>query len=218
MLAVVVAAICASNISMLNQRSKSWTENSSYVYAETGAVEIARDLVSPTFSPENGFTIPTIGNHNLPIEAGPYLSAVDAFGSAADRPSGIERRPKNIREATDYILAGAEQLKLVDGPGFDRHGPGCRTAADGSALGGFTVGPGDLHIQVAPGTGAQLQLRRFGSNYRFLSYGNVPPAFHLPRLASGRALTLHLPRDRAGTPWHGRVVGGRNVAVCVTGT
>lgn len=217
-LALVVATICASNISMLNQRSKLWTENSSYVHSETGAVEIARDVVSPTFNPENGFTIPIIGNHNLPIEAGSYLSAVDAFGSAADSPSGIERRPENIREATDYILAGAEQLKLVNGSRFDRHGPGCHSAADGSALGGFTIGPGDLQIQVAPGTAAQLQLRRFASNYRFVSYGNVPPAFHLPRLDSGRPLIIHIPRDRAGTPWHGRVVGGRDVVVCTTGT
>jgi hypothetical protein len=49
-LAVVVAAIWASNISMLDQRSKFWTENSSYVYTETGAIQIARDRVPANFT------------------------------------------------------------------------------------------------------------------------------------------------------------------------
>jgi hypothetical protein len=95
-----------------------------------------------------------------------------------EHPRGDRLHPRRSR------TAGARQRARLD-----RHGPGCRTAPAGSALGGFTVGPGDLHIQVAPRTAAQLQLRRFGSNYRFVSYGNVPPAFHLPRLASGRPLT-----------------------------
>ncbi len=214
-LAVVVAAICAANISMLDQRSVFWTENSSYVYAETGALEVARDTVAPNFTPENGFTIPAIGNHNLIIAAGPYLSAVDAFGSAADRPGGIERRPEKIREAADQVLGGAERLGLGFAPSFDHHGPGCRSATDGAALGPLTLGPGAVRIQVHRGTPAALQLRRFASNYRWLSFGNAPPQFPIPRLVSGRPMIMHVPRDRASLPWQARVVGGRNVVVCV---
>jgi hypothetical protein len=216
-LAVLVAAICGSNISMLDQRSGFWAQNASYVYAETGAMLIARDSMRANFTPENGLTIPAIGNHNLVVQAGPYLSAVQAFGSAADVPAGILLRPEKVREAADLTLAGAERLSLEPAPGrAGRRAPRCRVASDGRQLGELSLGQTTLRVQVGAGVPAELQLRRFASGYRLLSFGNVPRQFHLPRLDAGRPLLLRLPPDRSSVPWHARILGGRDVVACMS--
>lgn len=212
-LAVITAVICGSNIAMLNQRSHFWTDNAAYTAAETGAMQVARNSISPDFTPENGFTIPAIGNHNLIIAAGPYLSAVDAFGSSADSPAGILRRSESVREAADLVLSSAERLGLVPAA-LPAHAPGCRTAQDGAGLGELTLGRGTLTVRVQRGDPAELQLRRFASTYRFVRFGNAPPALGLPRLQDGRALSVRLPKDASGIPWRARLVGGRQVVAC----
>lgn len=215
LIAILVVLIGASNASMLDQRAGYWTLNAAYTSAETGAILIARDSVAADFSPENLFTIPEIGDHNIAITAGPYLSAVRAFGSAADRPPQLLRRPESIREAVDLVLAGAEGLKLLPSTGFNPLSAGCRSAADGAALGEFTLRPGTITVRVQRGSGAELQLRRFASAYRFVDLGQVVPAvFHAPALQSGQPLKFRLPADTAAVPWHARVIGGRNVTVC----
>jgi hypothetical protein len=212
-LAVITALICGSNIAMLNQRSKFWTENAAYTSAETGVMQIARNSISPDFMPETGFTTSALGNHNLVITAGPYLSAVDAFGSSADTPAGILRRSEGVREAADLVLSSAERVMQAPAT-LPPHRAGCRTARSGSGLGELRLGPGTLTVRVQRGEPAELQLRRFASMYRFVRFGNAPPAFKLPRLQDGRALSVRMPRDASEIPWRARVVGGRQVVAC----
>jgi hypothetical protein len=91
--------VCGVNVRTLDGRGAFWSENSAYIAAETGAMEVARDTVAPDFVPEDAITAAAIGVHNLqPVSAGPYLSAVRAFGSAADRPQDILKRPEPVRQ------------------------------------------------------------------------------------------------------------------------
>jgi hypothetical protein len=80
----------------------------------------------------------------------------------------------------------------------------------------LAIGPGRLIVRVQRGVPAQLQLRRFASAYRYLSFGNAPPPFARSRLSDGKAMTMQIPRDSSELPWHARVAGGREVLVCHT--
>ena len=178
-LAVVTAAIVVSNTHLLHERAAFWTENSEYVAAETGAIEIARDVVEPGFVPEDPFTASVIGVHNLPIAAGPYLSAAAEYGSIADSPRELARRPEAVREAVDLVLAHAERLAPRPAAGAR-----CRPAADAE------LRPGTLS---ASGT---LALRRFADRHRHV------------RLELGEGARVTLPADGSAVPWRARVACG----------
>jgi hypothetical protein len=213
-LAAVAVLICASNIALLHRGAAAWRQKGEYTTAITGALTVARDHVSPTFQPEDFGTGLKIGNFNLLlITAGPYLSAADDFGSIADSPRDILRRPERVRQAVDLVLGRAEHLRLGPAAGIPSEGARCRTAASGAGLGEIAAGPATIVLQVAPGHDAQLQVRRFASGFRFLRFGGGGLAG--PRLDRGTPLALRLPRDRARLPWRMRVSGGRAVRLCV---
>jgi hypothetical protein len=203
-LAIATLLVCVANVRMLHQRSAFWTENSAYIAAETGVMEVARDTIAPDFVPEDYYRAAVIGVHNLqPISAGPYLSAVDAFGSAADTPRDILNRPEDVRQAADLVLAQAERLNVRPSEGLPSRAL-CRSTRAGKDVGEITVGPGTLAVRVRPGAPAKLRLRRFGS-YRFLRY----------ELKGGRTSAMRLPRDRSRLPWRAHPVGGEGLRVCV---
>jgi hypothetical protein len=216
--AVVAAAtvlVCASNVSMLDQRAGFWTLNSSYTHAVTGALEIARDEVRPNFVPEDIITAGVIHSASLVfVPAGPYFSAVDAYGSIADDSIALMRRPENVREAADLILAHSERLSLQPAVHLPAAGAACHLEAAGTDLGELAVGPGTLTLRVQGGSLAALELRRFASRYRFLRFGDAPAPF--PSLQQGAPMALQLPRDRSRVPWRVRVVGGRQLRFCHT--
>ncbi|MDQ1741462.1 MAG: hypothetical protein QOE53_3114 [Pseudonocardiales bacterium] len=196
-LAIVTLIVVVSNAAMLHQRSAFWTGNSLFTAAETGAIEVARDVVAPDFVPEDVYTAAGIGVHNLqPVSAGRYLSAVDAFGSPADTPAEILRRPEDVREAADVVLAHAERLSVAPGAGA-----GCRSTPTAAEV---AVGPGTLTAGNGPGPGADLQLRRFASRARFVRF----------KVGDGATVRLKLPRDRSSLPWHVRLAGGQQTRLC----
>jgi hypothetical protein len=59
-------------------------------------------------------------------------------------------------------------------------------------------------LRLPTGSGAELQLRRFASGYRFLSF--TPAAWS--------AAELRLPRDNSSLPWHLRVLRAPSVRLC----
>jgi hypothetical protein len=214
LLSAAALAVIVANITMLDQRAGDQRKSSAYTAAEAGAMEVARNVVAPDFTPVNLLNVGFTGGGLSGVSAGPYFSAIDAFGSPADTPQAILRRPEEVREAADLIVANAERLALKPASGLPPRNATCRSAQTGTGLAEATVGPGTLWVRVAPGTPAELQLRRFASAYRFLRQGNPPPAYHLPRLAAGTAMSLNLPQDRSSVPWRVRVVGGRRVRLC----
>jgi hypothetical protein len=215
LLGAAAVVVLVANIAMLDQRAGDQRENSAYTAAEAGAMQVARNVVAPSFTPVSYLNVGLTGHGGLlSVSAGPYFSAVDAFGSPADTPQAILRRPEEVREAADLILANAERLALKPARVHPSRNAICRSARTGTGLTEVTVGPGTLWVRVAPGTPAELQLRRFASAYRFLRQGNPPAGYHSPRLAAGKAMTLKLPQDRSNVPWQVRVIGGRHVRLC----
>ena len=194
-LAAVTVFAVVLNTAMLRERSAFWSGNSLHTAAETGVIEVARDVVAPDFVPEDVFTAAIIGVHNLPISAGPYLSAVDAFGSPADTPEEILRRPEDVRQAADVVLAHAERLALLPA-----RGARCQSAA-GAEL---PLGPGTLTAATGPGPAADLQLRRFASRSRLVRF----------KVEGGTTVRLRVPRDRSTIPWRARLVGGQRARLC----
>jgi hypothetical protein len=141
-----------------------------------------------------------------PISAGPYLSAVRSFGSAADNPYDIRKRPEPVRQAADVVLAHAERLTLEPVGKRPTWDVACRWANTGSDLGEIAVHPGTLYVRVRHGSRAELQLRRFAAGY-----GACASAAYLPHLP-GRDCRTAEPgpwrcRDRLDASWRVRVVG-----------
>jgi F0F1-type ATP synthase membrane subunit c/vacuolar-type H+-ATPase subunit K len=209
-LGAVVLLVCASNVAMLHERSGLWNDNGMYTSAELGALEVSRDVVHPTFAPENGFVTAIIGVHNMqPVIAGPYFKAIDTFGSPADDPAGILRRPEPVREAADLVLAFAERTYPAPSSAPESRSATCRSAGTGAGLREVAVGPGTLTLHLAPGPPAVMQLRRFAAEYRDVR--SAP-------LRGGTTASLTLPRDRSALRWRLRVVGGRGLRLCTSRT
>jgi hypothetical protein len=209
-LAIVVALVVVANVSMLDQRANVWRGNTAYTAAATGVLQVTRNVVAPNFYPEDFLTAGEIGNASLVdvLSAGPYFSAVRAFGSAADTPGAILRRPEKVREAADLILFHAERLSLRPLTAPTSATGRCRTARSGSALGAIAAGPGAVALKLAPGPSAELQLRRFASDYRFVGLG----------LSGGESVALNFPRDGSSLLWHLRLLGGARLRLCAPGT
>ena len=88
---VVVVAAVASNVLFLHESYESYLRTSRLERADLAAVEIARDTVEPGLVLSEDIA----DTGYVPVEAGSYLSARDAFGSPAyPKPNWKRRRRK----------------------------------------------------------------------------------------------------------------------------
>ena len=175
-LAVVTAAVVVSNAHLLHEREAFWAENSEYVAAETGAIEIARDVVEPGFLPEDAVhrrrrsastTCRSPPARTCPPPPSTARSPT-AHGSsrAGPRPSG--RRPTPCSRTPSASICSRLARRAAAPPPRSPPVPGTALAASGV-----------------------LELRRFADGYRFVRFAGT-----------GR---VELPRDRAALPWSARV-------------
>jgi hypothetical protein len=183
-------------------------------------LEVGGGSADPGFTagPQNTDIIPLYS-----MSAGPYLSAIDAFGSPAYNWSELLEAPEDARVAADQILAEAEQLRLtpVDDPPPAGGPP--PVVADGTAktaapLGScLTVGgagdasppvelprPG-VTVSGPVGSAETVELRRFASSF--------PIRYEL----RGTAVLL-IRTDRSPRPWQLRVSGPGPTRICGIGT
>jgi hypothetical protein len=206
-LAVVTLLICAANVNVLHDRAGFWAANSDYARAETGALQVARGIARPDFAPEGLFNIAIMGDHNLtPITAGPYFSAIDEWGSSADKPRQILTRPEYARVAADLVVTTAEGVRPYPVPDRRPRGFSCHGGGAGSVPLQLPLSPGTRAVLTTDRQPVRLSLRRFASTYRFVRW-QVP---------AGSAALLRLPIDRAEVAWHLRVLGGPGSAVCTS--
>jgi hypothetical protein len=153
------------------------------------------------------------------LEVGPYLSAVEAFGSPTYGTSGLANASEPARIAADQLLAKAEELRLIPvanpppprGPPPQISGaPGEGGATKGSCLtvsgsGGRTF-PIDLPrpgvtVSGPAGTVEAVQLRRFADSF--------PVRFQL----QGSGLLL-IRSDRSPRAWQLQVLGPGPTRIC----
>jgi hypothetical protein len=199
---VVTALAVASNISYLDQAYRSYLGTSQLERADLAALEIARDTVEP------GFILSEQVAHTayVGVEAGPYFSAVDAFGSPAyDEDQLIAATPAS-RAAADSVLAAA--LHLTSTKTNAPPTSGCESADVARGA------PQALDIPVGGATvvnlgeeSLDLAVKRFGDDFETPA-GTVAPS---------AAQVIVIPPDRSAQPWQLELAGVGSAAICPAG-
>jgi hypothetical protein len=200
---VTVLAV-GPNLVVLDQGSNSLRAQAVFTRSDTAAIEIARRSVDPGFqlNPELAGT-PSLVN----VFAGPYLEAVDEYGSPAYSVGELESASAAGRRQADIVLSQA--LPLSTSTQLGAYDPGaaaenCVTVKDG-VPGEVPVAAGLTRIEVAPGEPAVFSLRRFAE-------GEFPV---VTEGAAGDSTTImRIPRDTSSRPWYLYVEAAQPVRVC----
>ena len=159
------------------------------------ALELSRDQVDPDLqlTEENSDV-----NYLLLMDAGSYLSAVDAYGSPAYSAEELATAPEPARVAADKVFGAALRPTLVP----VRTGTGPCVARQ--LAGGPVVVPEGVILR-ADGPGVQVSLRRYTSDSFPLALGALPP---------GQPEELRVSSDRSQRPWTIQLSGSGAVDVC----
>jgi hypothetical protein len=218
-ISVLAAVSLVGNLDTLIDGKRFLERASELASAELGAVAIARAHVHPAFRPAN---VP-LGTQRLEnVAAGPYLSAVDAFGSSADDPAELSARPEPTRAAADVVLARALGLRLDFSTAADavdarrasrdrglRQG-GCTTSEPADVQSsGVPIPNGLVGLRAAPGTPIRVRLRRFATESFPVDLGS---------LTGGSWTVLQVPSDGAPSQaWELATVPSRRITICELG-
>jgi hypothetical protein len=193
------------NLVQLKFGSEFFREESVFTRADLGALEIARDTVSPAFtlaSPE------VAGTPSLPLVGAPqYFEAVDRWGSPAYSVAELEAAPPTARHFADIVLGAALPVGHETTPGLARPvaGRSCATLPAGQAAAKEVPVAGQVTVEVASGPPAPIALRRFDE-------GEFPVA--VATAEGGTTTTIDIPVDRAKNPWFVHVEASQLVRVC----
>ncbi len=194
-LAVALAA-AVSGFANLRRNSDLLASVSERGRAGLAALEITRDTVDPAFllTTENSDVV----YFDL-VAAGPYLSAVDEFGSPAFSERELVEAAEQARVAADKATAAALELRLrpLD-PEQLRH---CRRLAVGAPT---TLPAAGLALAADRGD-ATIRLRRFATQSFAVDLGLLP---------AGAVAQLSIPSDRSARAWELEAAGTAGVLVC----
>ena len=165
------------------------------------ALELARDRVDPALAldPQNS-DVDYLGL----LDAGSYLSAVDAYGSPAYTPAELAGATEVARVAADKVSGAALRIRLV--PETIASAQRCLkiNAASGPTA---RVPAGGLVIRPLAG-GVHAALRRYARTSFPLSLGSLP---------RGQDQLLQIPPDRSTVPWFVQLTGSGVAQVCPAG-
>jgi hypothetical protein len=169
------------------------------VRSQLAMIELARERVPADFSPATD--TPDVSPPVLISRAGPYLDAVDRFGSPAFSVEEVAEQSEEVRRGADVVLARALGVRVrpVTIAGDTREG--CRRIAPAEHPGGFQLSAGGVLVR-ATGQAAELKLRRFADTF----------ALTLGTLGSGESARIRIPVDPAPAPWW--ISGSASLTVC----
>ncbi len=175
----LVALALLGNLARLREGMNFYRSFGTAMRAQLASIEIARPAESPPFKTLLGNPV------FVPVTAGPYLRAVDRYGSPAFSEPQLLGESLTLREAADATLVAA--LRIASTP----HPVGvpvrlCRALPAGSPA--FEITPPG--VELKSGVPATILLGRFG-----------PPSVSAGALAAGRITDLRIPADRSATPW-----------------
>jgi hypothetical protein len=182
---VASTVILSTQVGLFLDGGKFFRDWARFVPTSLGALEIARDHVDPAFRPD-----PVRAPD---IDARKYFDTTKDFGSPADSPAEILRRPEDARQNADSVLAAALRIGLAPAPRPEEPAPipqdaarasetaetrdGCLIFAPETPRSSVEVRLGrGLWVRPEQGANAEVRLRRFGAGY--------PPADEPP----GKAL------------------------------
>jgi len=198
----LTALAIAPNLVVLKNGRDFFYDQTVITRADTAALEIARETVSPEFqlNPEvSGAT--TL----IDIFAGEYFTATDEYGSPAYSVAELESAPEAGRHQADVVLANALPISKSTEPGELGSGAaGCTLQGEGPKE-EVALGPGVTRIEVAPGPEATVSLRRFAAGEYPVQTEGAP---------GGTVTELTIPADTVDKPWYLLVEAGQQVRIC----
>lgn len=148
--------------------------------AELSAVEVAGDQADPNLALTESITgTPFLGT----VVVGPYLDAVERWGSPVGGADGVTAASEPNRARADFLLASLLGARLE--PSAGGAGTNCRPLAAGDEL----ELPADGLVIVPDDGAAEVGVRRFADT-SFASVG-----------AASTASLLRLPADGSPVPW-----------------
>jgi hypothetical protein len=199
-LAVVVAAV-ASNLLFLHESYESYERTSRLERADLTAVEIARNTVEPGLILSEDIA----DTGYVPVEAGSYLSARDAFGSPAYTEAELEAAPEEARIPADKVLAAALGIELqpVAAPRGEAL-KDCRTVEAAS---------GEATVVTLPAGGALLRSRGDAGELSLGRFADASPV-QLGSLAPGAWNELVIPTDSSARPWRAQLSPSGSLTIC----
>jgi hypothetical protein len=195
-----------SNISVLHDTYKGLSGVTPTIRGGLAGLEIESDTVDPNLELDeqnSGF------NYLHQIRAGPYLSAVDAFGSPAYSQSELAGAPENARVAADLVMGTA--LGPVVRPGTrPPAATSCRAIGGGPGQAAAVLSVpsgGAVFLRPAHGVTATVKLRRFAMGSFPVSAGEL----------TGPGV-LSIPADRSHRPWQLQLDATGPVTACAART
>lgn len=218
---VALALVVASQLGDLRDGARSLDRRAEFLGPSLGALELARGQVADDFVPE-----PTRAPG---ATAGRYFSATGVFGSPADSPDEIVRRPEEPRRAADIVSSRALGVRLhgVTKKGFRKAYPGCRAVdLEGDVARRDMLMPRAGLAFQAPADGPLVfRFRRFAAGY---GRNGTPPGerYFTTRLfqplltplvlvlVQGESALLRIPADPSPVRWHLRLSGRGSALVC----
>ncbi|HEY1237569.1 MAG TPA: hypothetical protein VGE91_04480 [Solirubrobacterales bacterium] len=201
--AILAVAILAtlSNVTKLKDAAAGLAGIAQQTRGGLAALELARDTVDPAL--ELNQQNSGVDYIDL-LDAGSYLSAVDAYGSPAYSAAELPGAPEPARIAADKVSGAALRIHLRPAsPGTAQRCLRVDAARSPSApvpAGGFVI--------RAQGPGVQAGLRRYSRTSFPLSLGTLPP---------GTPQLLQIPPDHSSVPWTLQLTGSGQAAVCPVG-
>jgi hypothetical protein len=197
----VASAAAAANFTSLRNEVPTLGAIAEQERGGLAALELARDRVDPALvlDPQNS-DVDYLGL----LDAGSYLSAVDAYGSPAYTPAELAGVPEEARVAADKVSGAALRIRLA--PGTIASDQRCLkiNAASGPTA---RVPAGGLVIRPLA-AGVHAALRRYARTSFPLSLGS---------LSRGHDQLLRIPPDRSSVPWVVQLTGSGIAQICSAG-
>jgi hypothetical protein len=210
--AAVVALAILPNMAQMKEGAAFEKSQSVLTRSDIGALEIARDTVSPSYALNNSEAVGTASL--LLVEAQLWFEAVDRWGTFADTPAQLESEPAVGRKYADVVLSQALPISSANEAGglapSAPAGAECTTlqGAGASAETEVELKPGTTTVEIAPGGPPAVALRRFATE-------EFPVAITGGEGESTMAITI--PADRATQPWYMHVEAEQTTRVCTGG-
>jgi hypothetical protein len=205
----VAAVSVAANIRQLDAGESLFRNYAPLARADLAMLELSAAEVAPEFAPVAAPELEGAVPEHFLVEAGPYLAAVDRFGSFAFSLEEVFAQGPDVREAADRVLGAASGVGLASASAGSIRGGGCGDVAspEEGATTELEVPPGDYILRAARPT--ELSLGRFSDGLP-VSLGTI---------STDEPAELSLPAGAGGdeVPWR---IGGSDltaVEICASG-
>jgi hypothetical protein len=196
---VVVAASIASNGLFLHLAYESYRHTGEIERADLAALEITRssvpqDLVLSEDIADTGY---------VSIEAGPYLSARDAYGSPAYSQAQLSSAPDEARIPADKVMAAALGLHAEAEPNRPPQRE-CRSVPTSEMAPVILNLSAHTLLRPRADAAVSVALRRFAESFP-VELGTVP---------TGSWTMITVPADHSSRQWQAQLSGSGVVEVC----